>query len=170
MQRSRGITHRILDFAGTPGGTPDAVDLNVLVREAVALLEPEIRRKSIQVRLNLSEGLPLVMSDRTQMHQVLASILLNAVEAVGEGGAIGVSTSRKDADTLQVSIEDNGRGIPEEVLKHIFEPFLLTAKETGKGVGLGLSIAYGIVKRLGGGILVRSEPNKGTVFTVELPG
>jgi two-component system NtrC family sensor kinase len=69
-----------------------------------------------------------------------------------------------------VSIEDNGRGIPEEVLKHIFEPFLLTAKETGKGVGLGLSISYGIIKRLGGGIFVRSASNKGSVFTIELPG
>jgi signal transduction histidine kinase len=69
-----------------------------------------------------------------------------------------------------VSIEDNGRGIPEEVLQHIFEPFLLTSKETGKGVGLGLSIANGIIKRLGGVILARSAPNKGSVFTVELPG
>jgi len=170
VQRCSSITHRILDFAGKPGDSPDAVDLNLLVREVVVLLEREIGRKGIQVRLDLSEELPLVMSDRTQIQQVLASILLNAVEAVGAGGAIGVSTGRKDAGTLQVSIEDNGRGIPEKVLRHIFEPFLLTSKETGKGVGLGLSIAYGIIKRLGGGILVRSEPDKGTVFTVELPG
>ena len=170
VQRSRGITHRILDFAGTPGDTPDAVDLNVVVREVAALFDREIVRKGIHVRLDLSEDLPLVMSDRTQIQQVLASILANAVEAVGQGGAIGITTGRKDAGTLQVSIEDNGRGIPEEVLGHIFEPFLLTAKETGKGVGLGLSISYGIIKRLGGGILVRSEPDKGTVFTVELPG
>jgi signal transduction histidine kinase len=170
VQRCRNITHRILDFAGQPGESPDAVDLNALVREVVALLEPQIGRKGIQVRLDLSADLPLVMSDRSQVQQVLANILLNAVEAVGEGGVIGVSTGRKDAGTLQVSIEDNGRGIPEEVLKHIFEPFLLASQETGKGVGLGLSISYGIIKRLGGGILVRSEPNKGTVFTVELPG
>ena len=170
VQRCRNITHRILDFAGQPGDSPDAVDLNSLVREVVALLEQEIERKGVRLTLDLTEELSPVMSDRTQIQQVLASILLNAVEAVGEGGAIGVSTGRKDAGTLQVSIEDNGRGIPEEVLKHIFEPFLLTSKETGKGVGLGLSISYGIVKRLGGALLVRSEPNKSTVFTVELPG
>jgi C4-dicarboxylate-specific signal transduction histidine kinase len=170
VQRCRSITHRILDFAGQPGDSPEAVDLNVLARGVIALLEPEIGSKGIHVRLDLSEELPLVLSDRTQIQQVLASILLNAVEAVGEGGAIGVSTGRKDAGTLQVSIEDNGRGITEEVLKHIFEPFLLTAKETGKGVGLGLAISYGIIKRLGGTILVRSEANKSTVFTVELPG
>jgi len=170
VQRSRRITHRILEFAGTPGESPDAVDLNALVREATALLDKEMARKDIHLRLNLSEELPTVMTDRTQIRQVLAGILRNAIEAVGEGGAIDVSTGRKDTGTLQVSIEDNGRGIPEEVLKHIFEPFLLTSKETGKGMGLGLSIAYGIIKRLGGGILVRSELNKGTVFTVELPG
>ena len=170
VQRCRSITHRILDFAGKPGESPDAVDLNALVREVVALLEQEIGRKGIQVRLDLSNEIPPVMSDRTQIQQVLASILLNAIEAVSEGGAIGVMTGRKDAGTLQVSIEDNGRGIPGEALEHIFEPFLLTSKETGKGVGLGLSIAYGIIKRLGGGIRVRSEPDKGTVFTVELPG
>jgi two-component system NtrC family sensor kinase len=169
VQRCRGITHRILDFAGQPGDSPDAVDLNALVREVVALLEREIGPKGIRVRLDLAEGLPLVMSDRTQIQQVLASILLNAIEAVGEGGTIGVTTGRKDAGTLRVSIEDNGRGIPAEVLRHIFEPFLLTSKETGKGVGLGLAISYGVMKRLGGNILVGSEPGKGTVFTVEIP-
>jgi len=170
VQRSRGITHRILDFAGQPGESPDAVDLNGLAREVVALLGQEIGSKRIQVRLDLAEQLPPLRSDRGQVQQVLASILLNAVEAVGDGGAITVSTVRKDAGTQQLSVEDNGRGIAEEVLKRIFEPFLLTSKETGKGAGLGLAISHGIVKRLGGAILVRSTPGRGTVFTVEIPG
>jgi C4-dicarboxylate-specific signal transduction histidine kinase len=170
VQRCRSITHRILDFAGMPGEQPEAVDLNSLVRDVVALLEPETGRKGIAVRLDLSPALPPVMSDRIQIQQVLASILLNAVEAVGQGGAIGVATGRKNAGTVRVSIEDNGRGIPAQVLEHIFEPFLLTAKQTGKGAGLGLSISYGIIRRLGGTILASSEPDKRTVFTVELPG
>ena len=169
VQRCRGITHRILDFAGQPGESPDAVDLAALVREVVAELRQETGRKRVQVRVELPGNLPVVRSDRLQIRQVLASILHNAIDAVEDGGAVGVTAVRKNDGMLQVSIEDNGRGIPAENLKHIFEPFLLTSKETGKGMGLGLAISYGIMKRLGGGIFVSSEPDKGTVFTVELP-
>jgi C4-dicarboxylate-specific signal transduction histidine kinase len=170
VQRCRSITHRILAFAGQPGDSPDAVDLNALVREVLPLVEEQVERKGVRVTLNLQEQLPLVKSDRTQIQQVLASILLNAVEAVGAGGAIRVATARKQDGTLQVSIADNGRGIPGDVLQHIFEPFLLASTQTGAGAGLGLSISYGIIRRLGGTILVSSEPDKGTVVTVELPG
>jgi len=98
----------------------------------------------------------------------LLNIINNAIDAVEKGGLIKVFTDIKDENTIRVSVGDNGHGIPREVLKHIFEPFF-TTKEKGKGTGLGLSISYGIMQKLGGTILVQSEINKGTTFTVEIP-
>ena len=74
----------------------------------------------------------------------------------------------KDEETITVSIQDNGHGIPEHIFKHIFEPFY-TTKDKGRGTGLGLSISYGIIRKLGGNILVQSAVNQGTTFTIEVP-
>jgi two-component system NtrC family sensor kinase len=103
------------------------------------------------------------------VQQALLALVMNAVEAMPHGGRLRVATGRDATRACgQVIINDDGPGIPEEVLPHIFEPFF-TTKEEGKGVGLGLAIAFGIVQQHGGNIEVSSTPQKGTTFTVILP-
>jgi two-component system NtrC family sensor kinase len=101
---------------------------------------------------------------------VFLNIINNAMDALREmkEGRITVSTGVKDQGMVGVIITDNGHGIPKEKIKHIFEPFY-TTKEKGQGTGLGLFISYGIIRRLGGSIIVESEIDKGTVFNVDLP-
>jgi two-component system NtrC family sensor kinase len=168
VNRCSTITHRLLGFARRMEITHEVIDLNDVVKEVIGFLEKEIMFRNIRLELNLKEDLPKIESDKGQLQQVLLNIINNAVDVVEEGGLIEVSTKIKDKNTMLVSIRDTGRGIPKDKLKTIFEPFY-TTKEKGKGTGLGLFISFGIMKKLGGTILVQSEVNKGTTFTVEIP-
>jgi signal transduction histidine kinase len=107
------------------------------------------------------------MVDRHMMEQVLMNLVLNAVQAIKDGGAITIRTQARNGE-CEVTVEDTGCGIPAHVLPHIFDPFF-TTKGTGEGTGLGLSVSLGIVERHGGRIFVESEVGKGSVFTVCLP-
>jgi two-component system NtrC family sensor kinase len=118
--------------------------------------------------LHLAADLPRIASDRGQLQQVFLNILNNAFAAVEDGGTVSVITWEKDMDTVVITFQDNGHGMSEETLKHIYEPFF-TTKKGHRGTGLGLSITYGIVKRLGGDIGVQSKEGQGTRFTVYLP-
>src|SRR5439155_16103849 len=105
-----------------------------------------------------------------QLHQVFMNLLTNAAQALGEngkGGTIRIATQRRNGQAV-ITLEDNGPGIPPEVLPRIFDPFF-TTKDVGQGSGLGLSIVHGIVERHGGTIAVDSTVGKGTIFTVSLP-
>jgi two-component system, NtrC family, sensor kinase len=168
VNRCRTITHRLLGFSRRMDVSHDAIDLNDAIKEVIGFLEKEILYRNIVLTLNLKEDLPKAVTDKGQIQQVFLNIINNAVDAVEEGGKIEVSSNKKDAKTVRVSIKDNGVGIPKEKIKHIFEPFY-TTKEKGKGTGLGLSISYGIMQRLGGTMLVESEAHKGTTFIVEIP-
>jgi signal transduction histidine kinase len=103
-----------------------------------------------------------------QIDQVFMNLVVNAADALGESGTLGVRVSEGADDTVVVEIEDNGTGISDENLQHIFEPFF-TTKMVGAGTGLGLAISYGIVDLHGGRIEVESEVGRGTVFRVHLP-
>ena len=118
--------------------------------------------------MNLMEGLPKINIDKGQIEQVFLNIMKNAIDAVVEGGLVTVSTGTKDEDTVCVSIRDNGTGIPDDKLKQIFEPFF-TTKGREKGTGLGLFVSYGIMKKLGGSIIVESGVDKGTAFIIDIP-
>jgi len=122
-----------------------------------------------QIRLDkqLQPDLPELMVDRHMIEQVLMNLILNAVQAIKGGGTITIRT-RVIEGTCQIDVEDNGCGIPPNVLPRIFDPFF-TTKGTGEGTGLGLSVSLGIIERHGGQIRVNSEVGKGTVFTVCLP-
>jgi two-component system NtrC family sensor kinase len=110
-----------------------------------------------------------LLCDDNQIVQALVALFVNAVEAMPEGGTISVDIqSSQNNDELLIIISDTGIGISQEDIPHIFEPFFTTKKD-GKGVGLGLSVVYGIVERHGGKISVSSERNKGTTFTLTLP-
>ncbi|HSB31960.1 MAG TPA: ATP-binding protein [Candidatus Sulfobium mesophilum] len=168
VDRCRTITQRLLGFARRMDVSLEIIDINETIKEVIGFLEKEILYRNLHLDMNLSENLPKVESDRGLLQQVFLNIANNAIDALKDGGTLAIATEKKDEETLQVIMRDNGHGIPKEVLKHIFEPFF-TTKEKGKGTGLGLSISYGIMQKLGGTILVESEVDKGSTFTVEVP-
>ncbi|MBE0660439.1 MAG: HAMP domain-containing protein [Bryobacteraceae bacterium] len=146
-------------------------DLNRLIQSTVSLVEHKLRLNEASIQFNLQPDLPLIPCDASQMQQVILNLVLNAAEAIqpAGGGKVTVSTqinSRKDA--VELIVEDNGEGIPEENLDKIFTPFF-TSKPDGKGVGLGLAVLYGIVEAHDGHVEVKSSKGLGSTFTVTLP-
>ena len=112
--------------------------------------------------------LPKVETDRGKLQQILMNLINNAFQAVNEGCRLNISATHDGANSVSIAICDNGCGIAQANLPHIFEPFY-TTKERGKGTGLGLAITYGLVKKLHGNISVNSKENEGTTFIITLP-
>jgi signal transduction histidine kinase len=165
--RCGGVTHRLLGFARHMEVQRETIDLDVLLKEVLEFLGREASYRDIQIEFKYSGTPPRIVSDRGQLQQVFLNIINNALAAVEDGGRIEIGVEPVGDDAVEVSIADNGVGIPEEHLRHIFDPFFTTKK--GAGTGLGLSITYGIVQKLGGQIRVESEVGEGTCFTVKLP-
>jgi len=158
------IIRNISSFAKPSKGEAVPTNVNEVLENSLNLVKFDKRMKNIEVQLKLAE-VPLVMIDPNQLSQVFINLILNAADAMPEGGKLLIETKRVD-DYVEISFTDTGVGIPPEIMPHIFDPFF-TTKE--KGTGLGLSVSYSIVKNFGGDINVVSEPGKGTTFTVKLP-
>jgi two-component system NtrC family sensor kinase len=167
VERCSSITHRLLGFARRMDAEIEIVDVNQTVLEVYGFLEKEAFHRDIEVRLDLTDDLPRVASDRGQLQQVFLNILNNAFSAVDDGGQVIITSREHDAESVAVSIQDNGIGMSKETMRYIFEPFFSTRKTAG--TGLGLSITYGLVVKLGGHIDVESTEGEGTTFTVYLP-
>jgi len=168
--RSSKIIGGLLTFAREHTPERSMVDINSIVMESVKLKEYDLRVNNIDLKLDLSEALPITSADPYQVQQVFINIINNARDALvgGQGkGVLTIRTYRSDG-TIVIAFEDTGPGIPEESIKKIFEPFF-TTKETGKGTGLGLSMAQDIIKEHDGEISVESKPGAGATFTVVLP-
>jgi signal transduction histidine kinase len=165
--RCGGITHRLLGFAKHMQVRSETIDLDLLLKEVLGFLEKEAAYRDLEVVLDFPPDPPTTVSDRGQLQQVFLNIVNNAFAAVDDGGRIEIGIREAGPDAVAVWVEDNGVGIPEEHLSHIFDPFFSTKK--GAGTGLGLSITYGIVQKLGGEITVNSKVGEGTRFTVTLP-
>jgi two-component system NtrC family sensor kinase len=167
-QRCRGITHELLSFARKSDDRSVAVDLADLVRRVVRLLEQKRRYTAIRIETDLSPATPAVTGAPQELEQVLFNLVGNALDAVDpDSGQVTIRTGARDGRAM-IEIVDNGSGIEAANLPRIFDPFF-TTKPAGQGVGLGLSICFGIVRRLGGTIEVASRPGRGTTFTVTLP-
>ncbi len=164
VDRCRTITHRLLGFARRFEVELEMLNLNDLIKEVLGFLEKEALFRKITIQTTLDENLPPIFSDKGQIQQVFLNILSNSISAVDDGGEVVIRSWDEDADRVGVSIKDNGCGMSKETLSHIFEPFFTTKK--GYGTGLGLPITYGIVKKLGGDLTVKSVENKGTDFTI----
>jgi len=145
----------------------EVIDLELLLKEVIGFLERDASLRNIKINFDIAENLPSIKSDRGQLQQVFLNILTNAYYAVKQGGQIDIYAIQLDDQHVEISIADNGVGISDENLEHIFEPFYTTK---GKyGTGLGLSITYGIVQKLGGNISIKSKLGEGTRFSVHLP-
>jgi signal transduction histidine kinase len=131
------------------------------------LSKKEHRTKGITIKTNYADNMPQIKAISDQIKQVILNLLSNAAYACEGSGTINISTV-ETKDTIEIAIEDNGKGIKPEHINQIFDPFFTTRPEV-KGTGLGLSISYGIIKKHGGIIDVKSEPGRGTTFTVTLP-
>jgi two-component system NtrC family sensor kinase len=167
VDRCRTITQRLLGFARRMDVSIQMLSLNEVIEEVLGFLEKEALHRNIDLQLNLVPDLPRIASDRGQLQQVFLNILNNAFDAVQDGGQVAITSFEVDVDTVGVTIQDNGQGMSQETMAHIFEPFFTTKK--GYGTGLGMSITYGIVKKLGGDIKIKSQLGAGTTFTVFLP-
>lgn len=167
VERCSTITHRLLGFAKRLDIQIEKINLEELIKEVLGFLEKEANYRNISINVQVSDGFASVESDRGQLQQVFLNLINNAIEELEKGGTVDIAIQREKDGIVSVTITDNGRGIPEENLKHIFEPFFTTKKEYG--TGLGLSITYGIVEKLGGHVNVKSKVGHGTSFTVTLP-
>jgi two-component system, NtrC family, sensor kinase len=146
-------------------------DMNKIVSTTLSLISHKMKLSNVDLETSLEEDLPMVCCDASQMQQVMLNLLLNAAEATqakGRGRVLVATLYNEEADTVVVTVSDNGEGIQPEILKKIFDPFF-TTKPEGKGVGLGLAVVYGIVQSHGGDIDVQSVPGEGTKFTVVVP-
>jgi PAS domain S-box-containing protein len=163
VRTSERIISSLLDFARSKPAVWRKVDVNSVVRETLSRFAVS---KNIQLVCQLDEALPTIMADPDQLSQVFGNIILNAIQAMPEGGQLVVKSGVEDPEILTVSFTDTGVGISRKNLKKVFGP-LFTTK--AKGIGLGLPISKTLAEGHGGTIEVQSEVGKGSTFAVKLP-
>jgi len=165
--RARNIVRQVLSFARESPMMTEKINVNLPVMEIIDSLTAQGVFKDIELIQNLSGDLPDINIDTARIGQVISNILLNAVHAISPPGKIEVS-SRRAGNDIELIFSDSGCGITEENMKKIFDPFFST-KDSTKGTGLGLAVSYGIIKKHGGDIEVRSAAGEGSTFIVRLP-
>jgi PAS domain S-box-containing protein len=180
VERGAALVQQLLTSARRTEARFSSLDLNALMRELEKMLQATFP-KMINFELHLQPNLPLITADRSQIHQVLLNLCVNARDAMPDGGTLTLETAMTPGAELTeffsgaasqnyacVRVRDTGSGMSRQVKSHIFEPFF-TTKERGKGTGLGLSVVYGVVNNHRGFVQVESEPGAGTTFVVYLP-
>jgi two-component system NtrC family sensor kinase len=168
-ERAQKIVRNLLDFARESEAELESHSVEGIVEETLRLASNQIKLAKVKVCVETSENIPAIHGDRRQLQQVFLNLVLNALDAMPDGGFLSLKvTNSEDREFVAVTFEDTGIGIPKQHLRDIFDPFF-TSKKAAKGTGLGLSVSLGIVQGHGGDIRVQSEVGKGTVFTVLLP-
>ena len=180
VDRGAALVQQLLTSARQAEAHFSATDLNALCLEFEQMLRATFP-KMINFELALQPGLPTITADRSQLHQVMLNLCVNARDAMPEGGTMFISTALVSGDEVaesftgtdakqyvRLQVRDTGAGMTADVKTHIFEPFF-TTKERAKGTGLGLSVVYGVVNNHRGFVQVESEVNAGTTFSIYLP-
>jgi two-component system NtrC family sensor kinase len=167
IQRLSEMLRNMLSFSKPEEEKRRPVKIDDLIEGILLVMEKQMRESNIQVETSFDPDIPEIMASTNQMRQVMLNLFKNAKEAMPKGGTLFVRTSKED-NRILIHIRDTGIGIPEEIRGKIFEAFF-TTKQKVKGVGLGLSVCYGIIKDHGGDIKVESQEGKGTTFAVSLP-
>ena len=167
LARSSRLIRNLLDFARQTKPALRLVNINEVIDRALSLVAHSAQMQHVEVIKNLSPTLPEVMADPDQLQQVCTNLMLNAIQAMPEGGTLTLHTSVHSEGQVKIEVQDTGIGISQENLQKLFTPFFTTKKEV-KGVGLGLAVSYGIIQRHQGRIEVDSEEGKGTTFAIYL--
>jgi signal transduction histidine kinase len=171
-RRISRIVSNLLSFSRDSRMEFGTVNLNQIIEKTLFLNANLLKLHSIKVAVDLDQGLPPLMGSEDRLQQVFMNLVSNAVEAMetspGERILNISSKPLPEKGSVSVAFTDTGVGIPQENLSKLFEPFFSTKKK-GKGVGLGLSVVYGIIQEHGGSVQVQSKEGRGTTFTIELP-
>lgn len=178
-QRVIDITQELLCFSRASREGKSSIETNSILHESLQSLQEKMRAHRISLSEQFSPRLPKILANSKELQRALTNILDNAIDSMPEGGILKVSSSLvkgdggakgvfNGKDFIEITIEDTGCGIPEEVRDKIFDPFF-TTKEEGKGTGLGLWISYNIIEKLGGLISLKSEMHKGSLFAIKIP-
>ncbi len=169
-KRCGDIVRNLLLFSKKSFGEQSKNDLKTILDKSIELVRHSMEMKGMKLIKDFTQDEATLICDPAAIQQMMIALLINAIEASpNNGGELKVSLQRRDSGKLfRLEITDNGVGIPERVLPHIFEPFY-TTKDSDKNTGLGLAVVYGIVERHGGSIDVQSQENRGTTFSINLP-
>ena len=166
-ERGATLTRRLLAFARLQPLTPSAVEIDAFIRDLADLIEYSVGQ-SVAVELDLNAADACAWVDRGQLENALLNLSINARDAMPDGGRLRLASHYDSAaDAVCLEVSDNGQGMSQDVRERVFEPFFTT--KAGSGSGLGLSIVYGFIKQSGGDIELKTEPGKGTSFTMHLP-
>jgi PAS domain S-box-containing protein len=168
-ERATNIVNNLLNFSRT-GSASEFSDLDIsrVLDDTLQLLEPQLRGNRIEIVRAYDPDAPLVFGNAGKLQQVFTNLLLNARDAITDGGTIRISTIPTDDHSLMIEVADSGMGIAPENVAKIYDPFY-TTKGVGRGTGLGLAVSYGIVQEHSGHISVESFPGRGTTFRIALP-
>ncbi|MFH1699768.1 MAG: ATP-binding protein [Candidatus Zixiibacteriota bacterium] len=173
-RRCKKIVQNLLKFSrSTSKIEKSEVDINSTLLETITLIEHQLSMHKINLATDLSDNIPAIMGNTAMLQQVFTNIIINALHAMENGGNLLITSRHSPGlgeflGAVEISIADDGIGIPTEIQKNIFEPFF-TTKSIGQGTGLGLSVSYGIIHEHGGEINVESIEDCGTTFTIILP-
>ncbi|MCK5096547.1 MAG: HAMP domain-containing histidine kinase, partial [Desulfobacteraceae bacterium] len=168
VQRCGAITRRLLDFAQHTEPSIESVNVEEVLEQMLAFLKKEAERRQIIISVDSKGPIPDFECDRGSLQQIFLNLFDNAFDAMEDGGRLDVFIKFKKKENLTIIVSDTGTGISNDDINKIFEPFY-SSKNDHWGTGLGLSITYGLVKEIGGEIMVKSKIGKGTCFTLTLP-
>jgi signal transduction histidine kinase len=168
VERSGQITKELLGFARhfEPKITP--IQLSKAVSDVLSFHRKEASYRNIDIHVDVPEDIPVIYSDHGRLQQILLNLINNAFQAMKNGGELDISVKKEGERTVSIRVRDTGIGISPEDEKKIFEPFFTTKSPEG-GIGLGLSITFGLVRKLNGDISVQSKLGEGTTFVINLP-
>ncbi|MCC6738284.1 MAG: PAS domain-containing sensor histidine kinase [Planctomycetia bacterium] len=164
---AREVIRQLMTFARQTPPRDVRVNVNRLIKESAGIWLPRCEAGGVHIAYALDDSIPEIVADDGQLRQVVTNLVVNAVQAMSEGGTLRIETMR-DGDWVQLAVCDTGGGIPPNVLPRIFDPFF-TTKDVDEGTGLGLSVVHGIVTGHEGKIAVESASDRGTRVTVRLP-
>lgn len=162
------LTKSILAFSREDNPSLQDTDISLVLRDVLLFLKYEIRKRSVTVFEELEPELPSIVADPNQLKQVFLNLIVNALQAMGQGGRLAIAASSSVDGLVRIVVRDTGPGIPEELLERIFDPFF-TTKKPGEGTGLGLFVTKTHVEMFGGRIQVVSEVGRGTSFILLFP-
>lgn len=164
---AREIVRKLMLFSRQMPPKKEEVDLNKIIEDGLYFLESRCAKQSVTIERILEKGLPKIIADPGQIHQILVNLTVNAMQAMPSGGLVTIKTAWKN-DFIEFSVSDTGIGMDEDMQHKLFIPFF-TTKDIDQGTGLGLSVTHGIVSSHHGEIKVISAPGKGSTFTITLP-